>query len=57
MHVAVCRPPLAGLAVFWGWSILVNARDSVERHIAARLRHPLGPVPQRARAPHYKDIN
>ncbi len=46
MHVSVSRPNLAGLAVFWGWSILVNARDSVERAIAARLRHPMGTVHQ-----------
>jgi hypothetical protein len=41
MHVALSRPSLAGLAVFLGWSILVNARDSVERKIAGRLRHPM----------------
>jgi hypothetical protein len=47
MH-AVSRPNLAGLAVFWGWSLFVHARDSVERRIAARLRHPM-PVPPRPR--------
>jgi hypothetical protein len=57
MHVAVSRPNLAGLAVFWGWSILVNARDSVERRIAAHLRHPMGPVPHRPRATGSKSLN
>ena len=57
MHV-VSRPNLVGLAVFWGWSVLVNARDSVERHIAARLRHPMAAtVPQRPLASVSKDWN
>jgi hypothetical protein len=57
MHVAVSRPNLAGLAVFWGWSLLVHARDSVERRIAVHLRHPMGPVPHRPSAAELKTLN
>jgi hypothetical protein len=55
MRVALSRASLAGLAVFWGWSIFVNARDGIERRIAARLRHPM--TPQQATMPHPRFIN
>ena len=55
MHVAMSRPSLLGLAVFWGWSIVVNARDSLERRIAGRLRHPM--APQVSAMPHPRFVN
>lgn len=57
MRVALSTHNLAGFAVFLGWSILVNARDSVERHFAARLRHPMTPVPERPLASLSKEWN
>ncbi len=55
MHVALGRASLVGLAVFWGWSILVNARDGIERRLAARLRHPM--APRQATMPHPRFVN